>query len=128
MVYFLLFRRFVLHSVVEEDSLLLETLNNVRKGDFAKVCHDLLMGRLLPSKVEKVGNTERWKCWGDIMDYKPFPVLSQSPDKIQLIWGNGSEMGENCPLQDFFQKTSKDCRMRKLHIITSPKVTIQETI
>ena len=59
MVYFLWFRRFVPHSVVEKDSLLLETVNNVRKDNFAKAHHDLLMGRSLPINVEKVGNTER---------------------------------------------------------------------
>ena len=59
MVYFLWFRRFVPHSFVEKDSLLLEILNNVRKGDFAKACDDLLIERSLPIKVEKVGITER---------------------------------------------------------------------
>ena len=112
------------HSVVEKDLLLLQTLNNVRKGNFAKARHDLLIGRSLPIKVEKVGNTERWNCWGDVMEYKPFPELFQSPGKMQLIWGNCSKMGENCPLPYFFQKKSKDWRMRKLHIVTNPKVTI----
>ena len=87
MIFFLWFRGFVPHSVVEKDSLLLETLNNVRKGNFAKVHHDLLIGRSLQIKVEKEGNTERWNCWGDVMDYKPFPELFQSPGKMQLIWG-----------------------------------------
>ncbi len=59
MTFFLWIRTFVPHSVVEKDSLLLETLNNVRKGNFAKACLDLLIGRSLPIKVEKEGNTER---------------------------------------------------------------------
>ncbi len=48
---------------------------------------------------------------------------------MQLIWGNCSnKMEENCPLDSFFQKKSTDWRMRKLHILTNPKATIQETI
>ena len=128
MVYFLWFRIFVPHSVVKEDSLLLETLNHVRKGNFAKACHDLPIGRSLSIKVEKEGNTERWNYWGGVMDYKLFPELFQSSGKMQLIWGNCSKMGMNCPLHDFFQKKSTDWRMRKLHIVTKPKLTIQETI
>ncbi len=88
----------------------------------------MLIVRLLPINVEMVGNTERWNFWGDVMDYKPFPELFQSPGKMQLIWGNCSKMVENCPFHDFFQKKSKDWRMRKLHMITNLKVKIQETI
>ena len=62
------------------------------------------------------------------MDYKPFPELFQSPGKMQLIWGNFSKMGENFTLHNFFQKKSTHWRMRKLHIVSNPKVTIQETI
>ena len=87
MVNFLWFRRFVPHSIMEKDSLLIETLNNVRKCNFAKARHDLLIRRSLQFKVEKRGNTERWNCWGDAMDYKPLPELFQSPGKMQLIWG-----------------------------------------
>ncbi len=58
MVCFLWFRSFVPHSVVEKDSLLLETLNNVRNGNFAEARHDLLIERSLLIKVEKEGKTE----------------------------------------------------------------------
>ena len=62
------------------------------------------------------------------MDYKPFPELFPSPVKMQLIWGNFSKIRENFTLHNFFQKKSTDWRMRKLHILTNPKATIQETI
>ncbi len=41
------------YSFVEKDSLLLETPNNVRKGDYGKAHHDLLLRRSLKIKVEK---------------------------------------------------------------------------
>ncbi len=127
MVYFLWFRRFVTHSVVEKDSLLLEILNHVRKDNFAKAHHDLLIGRSLPIKVEKEGNTKRWNCWGEIMEYKPFPVLFRAPGNMQLIWGNFSKMGGNSPLHDFFQKNQQIGEWES-YINTNPIVTIQETI
>ncbi len=64
MVYFLWFRRFLPHSVAEKDSLIIETLNNVRKGNFAKALDDVLVGRSLPIKVEKEGNTKTVKLLG----------------------------------------------------------------
>ena len=63
MRFFLWIRGFVSHSVVEKDSLLVQTLNNVRKGKYNKARHDFLLGKALPKKVEKVGNKECWNSW-----------------------------------------------------------------
>jgi len=45
MIFFLWIRGFVAHSVVEKDSLLLEALNCIRRGDFDKARHDVLSER-----------------------------------------------------------------------------------
>jgi len=81
MIFFLWIRGLVPHSFVEKDSLLLETLYNVRKGNFAKARHNLLIGRSLPIKVKKEGKTESWNCWGGFMDYKSFPEYSSHMTK-----------------------------------------------
>jgi len=88
MIFFLWIRGFVPHSVVEKDSLLLETLNNVRKGEYNKTRHDFLLGKALPKKVEKVGNKEYWNCWSPFSDNQPFPELFNAPGIMQMIWGN----------------------------------------
>ena len=85
MVYYFWFREFVPHSAVKKDPLLLETLNNIRKGIFAKALHDFMIGRSPPINVEKEGNIERWDCWGDLEATKSFPQLFQSPGKMHLI-------------------------------------------
>ena len=81
MIFFLWIRGFVAHSVVEKDSLLLEALNCIRKGDFDKACHDvlserifhdLLLGENLQKRVVKNGTIGKWNCWGDWTDYRPF--------------------------------------------------------
>ena len=129
MIFFLWIREFVPHSVVEKDSLLLETLNNVRKGEFNKTQHDFLLRKALPKKVEKVGNKEYWNCWSNFSDNQPFSELFNVPGIMQKIRGNCSKMGENCPFHDFFQKKSKDLRLlKKLNLTKSPKETIQEII
>ena len=104
MVYYIWFRGFLPHLVVNKDPLLLEALNNIRKGNSAKARHDLMIGRSVPVKVAKEGNIERWNCWGQLDETKPYPELFRSPGKMHLIWGHCSKMGENCPLHKFFQK------------------------
>ena len=81
MIFFLWIRGFVAHSVVEKDSLLLEALNCIRKGDFDKALHEVLSERLfldpllgenLQKRVVKNENIEKWNCWGHWTDYRPF--------------------------------------------------------
>jgi len=94
-----------------------------------KARHDFLSGKGLPKKVEKVGNKEYWNCWSPSCDNQPFPELLNVPGIMQMIWGNCSKMGENCPFHDFLQKKSTDLRLLKKLIFTKgPKETIQELI
>ena len=69
MIFFLWIRGFVAHSVVEKDSLFLEALNCIRKGDFDKarhdflserIFHDPLLGENLRKRVVK-NNIDRWR-------------------------------------------------------------------
>ena len=55
MIYFLWLRQFVPHSIVEKDSLLLKALNNVRKRDYNKARHELIVERSLPHTVDVSG-------------------------------------------------------------------------
>ena len=127
MIFFLWIRGFVPHSVVEKVSILLETLNNVRKGEYNKAQHDFLLRKALPKKVEKVGNKVYWNCWSPFWDNKPVPELFNTPCIMQMIWGNCSKMGENCPFHDFFQKKSTDLVFLKmLNLMKGPKETVQE--
>ena len=141
MIFFLWIRGFVAHSVVEKDSLLLEALNCIRRGDFDKARHDVLSERSfeddpvivesLQKRVVKIGNKEKWSCWGNILDYRPFPVLFQAHGGRQLIWGACSKLGENCPLHKYFEAESKlhsQPRMRKLYIGYVKDSTIQQSI
>ncbi len=129
------------HSVVEKDSLLLEALNCIRKGDFNKARHDVLSERSfqddpvlvesLRKRVVKIGNIEKWSCWGSILDYRPFPVLFQSHGVRQLIWGACSKLGENCPLHKHFEAKSQHRNQPKrqvLHIGYVKDLTIQQSI
>ena len=71
---------------MEQDSLLLEALNCIRRGDFDKARHDVLserivhdpqLGKNLRERVVKNENIEKWNCWGDWTDYRPFPVYAE---------------------------------------------------
>ena len=128
MVYYIWFRGFLPHLVVNKDPLLLEALNNIRKGNSAKARHDLMIGRSVPVKVEKEGNIERWNCWGQLDETKPYPELFRSPGKMHLIWGHCSKMGENCPLHEFFQKKRTDWKRKTLRFPANRNATIQETL
>jgi hypothetical protein len=133
-------RGFLPHSVVEKDSLLVDTLNCIRKGDFDKARHDVLserilcdpfFGHALGNSVVRSGNIEKLSCWGDLMDYRPFQALFKSHGIRQLIWGTCSKLGENCPLHKYFEAQSQHYSQPKrqcLHIGYIKDLTIQQTI
>ncbi len=134
MIYFLWLRQFVPHSIVEKDSLLLKALNNVRKRDYNKARHEVIVERSLPHRVDVCGNVENWNCEGDFMDYKAFPSLFKSNGPIYMTWGDCSKMGENCPFHNYFQYQSRRSMTvkskPKLHFMPDPrkKETFQERI
>lgn len=133
MIYFLWFRGFVPHSVMEKDSLLIKTLNLIKNQNYDKARHELLISdRSFTRKISRrEGNQEYWDCTGVFLDNRPFPELFRSSGPVQTIWGKCSKMDDKCPLHTFFQTRSKPLRdaSRKLfHFNFSPQQTIQERI
>ena len=89
MVYFLWFRGFVPHSVFEKDSLLLQTMICIRDKNYDQARHELQVQKQIPPKTSHIeGNTDKWDCWGDHRDYRPFPVLFASNGPIYMTWEN----------------------------------------
>ncbi len=97
MIYFLWIRGFIPNAVIENDPLLLKTINDIRNKDYNKDRHDLILERSLPHKVEQNGDRESWDCFGDLKDSKPFLCLFKLNGPIQLTWGDCTKMGEKCP-------------------------------
>jgi hypothetical protein len=133
MVYFLWFRGFVPHSVVEKDSLLLQTLIHIRNQNYDQARHEFQMKNIKPKKISIDGNTENWNCVGDPWDYRQFPVLFVSNGPIYMTWENCSKKGENCPLHDRYIRLStrdRNFKAVRFQFTTDPiqKGTIQEII
>ncbi len=140
MIFFLWMRGFVPHSVVEKDSLLLDTLICIRRGDFDKARHDVLsdrcftdsyLGNQLQGRVKTIGNTEYWSCEGCFLDYRPFCEIFKAYVSMQKIWGVCSKMGESCPLHPYFEFQSKKQRHQRwyaVHINHSSTMSVQEEI
>ena len=134
MVYFLWFRGFVPHSVVEKDSLLLQTMISIRDKNYDQARHELqVQKQIRPGKSHIDGNRGVWDCWGDHRDYRPFPVLFASNGPIYMTWENCLKKGEDCPFHDCYVRLSTRCRNLKTkrhYYVTDPKqnATIQEII
>ena len=94
MVYFLWFRGFVPHSVVEKDSLLLQTLIHIRNQNYNQARHEFQVCRVPPKKTYLQGGIGFWDCQGDHRDYRPFPVLFALNGPIYMTWENCSKKGE----------------------------------
>ena len=62
MVFFLLFRGFVPHSVVEKDSLLLQTMICIRDKNYDQARHEFQMKNIRPQKTHMDGNRDIWNC------------------------------------------------------------------
>jgi hypothetical protein len=126
MVYFLWFRGFVPHSVVEKDSLLLQTMISIREKNYDHARHELQMSkaykeqtslRLMKSQI--VGNKEVRNCWSDHRDYRPFPVLFASNGPIYMTWEKCSKKGEDCPFHDYYVRLSTHVRNSKRNAFLS---------
>jgi hypothetical protein len=133
MVYFLWFRGFVPHSVVEKDSLLLQTLLHIRNQNYDQARHEFQMKNIKPKKTRMDGNTEKWNCVGDPWDYRQFPVLFLSNGPIYMTWENCSKKGEDCPFHDRYIKLStrdRNFKAVRFQFTTDPiqKGPIQEII
>jgi hypothetical protein len=134
MVFFLWFRGFVPHSVFEKDSLLLQTMIRIRDKNYDQARHELQVQKQIPPKSSNIeGNTDKWDCWGDHRDYRPFPALFASNGPIYMTWENCSKKGEDCPFHDCYVRLStrpSNFRTKRLYFVTNPTQnnTIQEII
>ena len=134
MVFFLWFRGFVPHSVVEKDSLLLQTMIRIRDKNYDQARHKLQVQKQIRPKTSHIdGNRDVWDCWGDHRDYRPFPVLFASNGPIYMTWENCSKKGEGCPFHDNYVRLStrhSNLRKKCLYFVTDPtqNKTIQEII
>ena len=133
MVFFLWFRGFVPQSVVEKDSLLLQTMIRIRDKNYDQARHEFQVQKILPGEAGIDGNREVWDCWGDHRDYRPFPVLFASNGPIYMTWENCSKKGEDCPFHDRYVRLStrgRNLKTKRLYFVTDPiqNETIQEII
>jgi hypothetical protein len=133
MIFFLWFRGFVPHSVVEKDSLLLQTMIHIRDKNYNQARHEFQVQKIRPGKSHIDGNRHVWNCWGDHRDYRPFPVLFASNGPICMTWENCSKKGEDCPFHDRYVRLStRGCNLKTkcLYFVTDPKQngTIQEIV
>jgi hypothetical protein len=133
MVYFLWFRGFVPHFIVEKDSLLLQTLIHIRNQNYDQARHEFQMKNIRPKKTPMDGNKDKWDSVGDPWDYRQFPVLFLSNGPIYMTWENCSKKGEDCPLHDCYIKLStchRNFKALRFQFITNPiqKGTIHEII
>ena len=132
MIYFLWIRGYVPNAVIETDSLLLKTINDISTKDYNKARHDVIVEREVPHKVERDGDRESWDCYGDLRDSKPFFCLFKSNGPIQLTWGDCTKMGEKCPYHDFYQykSTSKmhASKPRKICLLMHPDKSIPDRV
>jgi hypothetical protein len=133
MVFYLWFRGFVSHSVVVEDSLLLQTMVHIRNQNYDQAQHVFQMKTILPKKTHMDGNTVIWKCEGDPWDYRQFPVSFASNGPIYTTWENCSKKGEECPFHDRYIRLStchSNSKGKHFQFLTNPnqKGTIQEII
>ncbi|MEF3088117.1 hypothetical protein, partial [Bacillus altitudinis] len=60
MIIFLWFRRFVPHSVVEKDSLLLQTMIHIRDKNYDQARHEFQVQKIRPGKSFIEGNKYVW--------------------------------------------------------------------
>ena len=124
MVFYLWFRGFVPHSVVEEDSLLLQTMVHIRNQNYDQARHEFQMRTILPKKTRTDGNTVNWNCQGNPWDYRPFPVLFASNGPIYTTWENCSKKGEECPFHDRYIRLSTrrgNSKGKRFHFFSNPK-------
>ena len=134
MVFFVWFRGFVPHSVVEKDSLLLQTLIHIRNQNYDQARHKLEVKSVIKVKENSYGWKQRhWNCLGDLMDCRIIPVIFASNGPIYMTWENCSKKGEDCPFHNRYIRLSTRGRNLKtmyLHFLTDPKQkgTIQEII
>ena len=133
MIFFLWFRGFVPHSVVEKDSLLLQTMIHIRDKNYDQARHEFQVQKIRPGKSFIEGNRYVWNCFGDHRDYRPFPVLFASNGPIYMTWENCSKKGEDCPFHDRYVRLStrgRNLKTKRLYFVTDPKQngTIQEMI
>ena len=133
MVFFLWFRGFVPHSVVEKDSLLLQTMIHIRNKNYDQARHELQIKTLRPKRTRMDGNRDKWDCLGDPWDYRQFPVLFQQNGPIYMTWENCSKKGEECPFHQRYIRLStrrRDVKAIRFQFMTDPKGkgTIQEII
>ena len=133
MVYFLWFRGFVPHSVVEKDPLLLQTLIHIRNQNYDQARHDFQIKTKRPKKTTMDGNRDSWNCVGDPFNYRQFPVFLSSNGPIYMTWDICSKKGEDCPFHDRYVRLStrrRNFKPIRFEFMTDPqeKRTIQEII
>jgi Ubiquitin carboxyl-terminal hydrolase len=133
MVFFLWFRGFVPHSVVEKDSLLLQTMIHIRDQNYDQARHEFQIKTIRPKKTKMDGNRDVWNCAGDPFNYRQFPVLFASNGPVCPTWENCSKKGEDCPFHDRYVRLStrgSNLKPKRFEFVTDPKQkgTIQEII
>jgi hypothetical protein len=133
MVYFLWFRGFVPHSVVEKDPLLLQTMIHIRNQNYDQARHEFQIKTIRPKKTKMDGNRDVWNCVGDPFNYRQFPVFLSSNGPIYMTWDICSKAGEDCPFHDRYVRLStrrRNFKPIRFEFMTDPqeKGTIQEII
>ena len=107
------FRGFVPHSVVEKDSVLLQTMIHIRNQNYDQAGHEFQIKTIQPKKTKMDGNNNVWNCPRDPFNYRPFPVLFQSKGSTYMTWENCSKKGEDCPFHDRYLRLSTHYRNLK---------------
>ena len=131
MVYFLWFRGFVPHSVVEKDPLLLQTMIHIRDQNYDQARHEFQIKTIRPKKTKMDGNRDVWNCAGDPFNYRQFPVFLSSNGPIYMTWDICSKAGEDCPFHDRYVRLStrhRNFKPIRFEFMTDPheKGTIQD--